>query len=272
LRERQASASREPSQSSAFRFKADDDSFGLLKDSVEDVNRRYRACSLLVLDRYKKTDLAVVLKIKSQLNARVFDLVFNAVPVNGCGHLDIGGGNGCADFEVGCDTNHKSDHGVFANVTEFIEGVERIIPSCVTLEGPKERLDFRWQILASTANAVLEVGNRVPEGEGDVSRIGVTAGGQMTSESRMIEAGSGVFNDLGSKHTPPEWKSLSELDFEDFVNAIRIRLSDLNVWLFTEKLVNLGFEVIEMFLCSAKPQMGAVENRRGAVLEIITHV
>jgi hypothetical protein len=48
----------------------------------------------------------------------------------------------------------------------------------------------------------------------------------------------------------------------DLVSAIKIRLSDGGVWLFTEKLRNLGFEVLKVLLCAGAPDLRTVENRR----------
>jgi hypothetical protein len=160
------------------------------------------------------------------------------------------------------DAHHEGNKGVFADVAQFVEGVERVIPSLVTIEAPKQRLDIREQFFASTPHAVVEIGGGVPEGEGDVTGVGMAAGSEMCRERGMIETGSSVFDDFGSQDAPSEGKSLSDLDFVDLVSAIKIRLSDGGVWLFTEKLRNLGFEVLKVLLCAGAPDLRTVENRR----------
>jgi hypothetical protein len=261
---RQASAvvaaeSGNPAHSAALRFDSNDDAPCFAKYCVENVNRRYWACSLFVLDRYKKGELEVVLKIESMRNSRVFDLVFYAVPVDNLRNLDVCGLQS-TKFGICGNADHKSNQRVFTNVTEFVEGVERIIPSFVTFERSKERLDFRWQILASTPHAIVEVGSAFPERECDAPGIGVTTGCQMSGKGSMVETGSNMLDHLCGEDAPPEWESFSELELVDFVDSVRVRISDLSVWLFTEKLVNLGYQIVQMFLCTREPAVGTIES------------
>jgi hypothetical protein len=165
------------------------------------------------------------------------------------------------NFDILSDAHHEGDEGVFADVAEFVEGVERVIPSLVTIEAPKQRLDIREQFFASTPHAVVEIGGGIPERKGDVTGVGMTAGREMRRKRGVVETGSSVFDNFGSQDAPSEGKSLSDLDFVDLVSAIGIRLSDGGVWLFTEKLRNLGFEVLKVFLCPRTPDLRTVKNR-----------
>ena len=247
----------------ALVFESHDDASRFFKHRVEDGNCRYRVCDLLLLEGYKNIDLSLVLKLNAPFGAGVFDLVFRAVPTEFFRKCDITGGptgGGSSDFEIERYPNHKRNQRVFAQVTEFVEGVERPIPSFVTIERSKKRLDFRRQVLASTPNALIEIGSGFAERKGSVSGIRVALSGQMSGEGGMIETGPHMLDDLGSEDAPPKWESLSELKFVDFVNAVRIRLANNGVWLFSEKLVNLRFEVIKMFLCAQESHLRAVEN------------
>ena len=71
--------------------------------------------------------------------------------------------------------------------------------------------------------------------------------------SGVVETRTKVLDDLRSQDSPLERKSLSQSDFVSFVDAIRVRLNDTGVWLFSEKARNLGLEVLEMFLCARNP-------------------
>jgi hypothetical protein len=49
------------------------------------------------------------------------------------------------------------------------------------------------------------------------------------------------------------------------VNAIRVRIDNLRVWLFSKEAVNPDFEIVEMFLCTRDPEFGTVEMIDGIV-------
>jgi hypothetical protein len=212
-----------------------------------------------VLDRYKKGELDVVLKIGSARNSRVFDVIFNVVPVDSLGDLDVCSLGRSPKSASRSDANNKCDQGVFTGVSDLVEGVERVIPSFVAFESSKDRLDFRSQILASAPHAVFEIDGRIPERKGNISGIEVAAGGKMGGEGGMIETGPSVLDHFCSEDAPPEWKSFSEFDFVDFVSSIKVRLNEFSVWLFTEKNANLGFQCCQVFLCAREPAVSAVE-------------
>jgi hypothetical protein len=76
----------------------------------------------------------------------------------------------------------------------------------------------------------------------------------------MVETGSGMLDDLSRQDAPAKWEPFRQSDFVDFVNAIGIRLNNSAVWLFTEKTIDLGFQVMEMFLSPCDPEARAVEG------------
>jgi len=260
-----AAASYFQAEAAAFVFQCDDDVAGCIKHLVENGNRRYRMSNLLLLQRYKNFDICLVLKMRAPLGAGVFDLVFRAVPLEFLRELNSFGREfsaNAANFEIKSDASHQLNQGMFCNVTEFVEDVERIIPSIVTIERSQKRLDFRDQILASTPYAVVKIGRLAPEGKGNVTGAGVSVGCQVRCEGGMIETSPRVLNDFGSEDAPLKWESLSELKFVDFVNAIRVRLSDVGVWCFSEKVVNLGFEILEMLFCADDAHLRAIEETK----------
>jgi hypothetical protein len=253
-----------------FPFDGIDRLFGISDQNFEYLHRRNRATSLLVLDRYKDVECSVVLKMRAPLNAGVFDLVFRAIPHEWIEKPNRLGQAGSANLDVDCLSHDECDQGVLTQITQVVEDVNSgSIPSLVTLERSQERLDFRRQVLATTPYAVVEIGGSISDRKGDVSRIGAAAGSQMGAECRVIETGPRMLDDFGGENAPPKWEALSELQFVDFVGSVRIVLHSMGVWLFSEKLRNLGFEVLEMFLCALDPDVSAIEGRRIEAFDII---
>jgi hypothetical protein len=238
-----------------------DDASDFLQQHLKDSNSRFRACKFLILERYKQGEIALVLKVKFPLGAGVYDFIFLAIPVDNLRKLNSGEIEGRAlNVEFKGAPNHERDQRVLAYVTEIIEGVERVIPSTVTVEQSKPRLDFRRQIFASTPHAILKIGGGISERKSDVSGIGMTSSSQVASKGCVIEGGSCMLDDFRREDTPSEWKSLGELDFVNIVDSVRVRLDNAGMWLFSEKLNNLGFEVVEMFLCAQDSNLGAVKD------------
>lgn len=123
---------------------------------------------------------------------------------------------------------------MFAGIAQIVEGVEKIIPSLVTIEAPKERLDFRRRILAKTPHAVIEVGRCFGAWEDGKSARVFSAG----RVSGMVETGTKVFDNFGGKQRPISREMLSNANLMDGVNAVRIKLGQSNVWIFSKELVD----------------------------------
>lgn len=226
---------------------------------VEDSRRRFRARKLAIVERYVKSELEIVLKVCSPRHAGVWDFVFRAIPDRRPkeGNFSVP----CrtvksSDLDIVGDAANKCDERMFAHVAEIVQIVEVVIPSFVWRERPKERLDFRWEILRTTPHAVFETSGGSSEREMDLLNVGVSRFEVSSRPGGMIQTRSEVFNDLSSEQSPAEWKPLSQLDFVNFVNAIRVEIDDFGVWLFSKVAVDLGVEVFEMFLCACDPDLG----------------
>jgi hypothetical protein len=248
------------SDSAALRFDSQDDALNFAKHCVENGRRRFRAGVLAVLKRYVDSDLYLVIKAKAPLDAGVWDFVFRAIPDGGLVEFDGASPSRTSDFGCCCRASNEGDQRMFAQVAHVVESPEKIIPSLVWLERSKERSDFRWDILRDTPHAILEICGGIGEGEHAKLQVGV-AGREVGGRPRgVIETGPQVFNDFGRENAPTERESLGYESFVDFVSSVRISLNNSGVWLFSEKAVNLGFEIIEMFLCAPDSQFSAVEG------------
>ena len=126
---------------------------------------------------------------------------------------------------------------MFAQVAHVIKDVDKVtLPSLVWLERSNQRLDFRWNILRPTPHAVLKINSGFPERECGLAGVEIAGRQQNGLPSDVVEAGSKVLDDLRSKNSPERREWLGQSDFVNFVSAIRIKLNNTGVWLFSEKL------------------------------------
>jgi len=250
---RQADVSFEQSDFSAFLFNRANNGASRLSHFIKDKRRGFARYNLAVLKRYVNVEICLVLKVRTLLNAEVWDFVFCAIPNSGIEHFNGANPSFPGDLDIGARGADKGDQRMFTQVAHVIEDIEGVIPSLVWLERSNERQDFRGNILRSTPHAVFKVSHGFAEGEAGLSGADVPSCEPGGLPGGVVEARAEMLNDLRSQYAPPEGKSLSEADFVNFVGAIRVRLNNAGVWLFSEKARDLGFEVVEMFLCAHNP-------------------
>jgi len=143
---------------------------------------------------------------------------------------------------------HKS--AVFLGVTELIQGPEGVIPSFVWVEAPKQRQDFRWQILAAaTANYRVESGKIVPEGELSTFRIDFSSrdGARVT---RLVENCAEIISGVENYAGEIGWKPPRELDLVKVLTSYEILLNNFGPWLVIHKLIDFGIEIVDVMLCA----------------------
>jgi hypothetical protein len=260
---RQADASFQESDLSAFRFDGFDNAHCFAAHGGKDVSRWLRARNLAILNRWVNSDLGLVIKVQAPKGAGVWDFVFRAVHNEGVVKFDAltqAGASDSADFPSSRCAGDERNQRMFAQIAHVVESVEKVpIPAWVWLERSQQRLDFRWRILRKTPEAIFKVVGVVGEGKESKFQVGVSGVEVCCGPNGMIKACPDVLDNLSSEDTPAERKSLSEADFVNFVRAIRVRLNNSSVWLFTEKTLNLGFQVLEMFLCPCDSKLGTVE-------------
>jgi hypothetical protein len=249
---------RERSNSGALGFNSHDDALAFAKHCVENSRRWFRANSLRILEGYVSANLSLVLKVNAPFGAGVWDFVFRAIPSERLQELDASGPrcSGSANFARMGGPSNKHNKAVFAGITQIVQGAEKVIPSFVTIEASKERLDFRRRILANTPHAVIEIGGSIGERKSG-AQGGVFGSGRV---DHMIETSSEMLDNLGSEKTPVSRKALGDMDFVNGVNAVRVQLNQVSVWLFSKELIDPGFEVVEMFVCSREPEFCAKQR------------
>jgi hypothetical protein len=255
------SASFYQANSAGLRFDFENDALRHATEIVEDYRRRFRARKLTVLHRQVNSELEVVVKFNTALNARVWDFIFRAIPPRVLIKSNTTTPSAAFDFAAMSGASNQGNKRMFAQISEIVDGPEIVIPSWVWLKRSKQRLDFCWNILRGTPHSVLELAGIPGEGENAEVQIRIVGSEVGSGPNGMIEACSDVFDNLSCKQTPPEGKPLSQANFINVVSGIsRVRLDNLRIWFLTKKTVTFSFESVEVFLCSCKPELGAVEG------------
>jgi hypothetical protein len=215
---------------------------------IEHIDSRPRAQrSIGILEGYEKFDLSVVLKVHAPFGAGVFDFVFLAVPQRRFVELNAAGHALCSpcNFNSGARASHKHYEAVFTGVTKVVEDVEKIIPYIVRIESPKDRLDFRRRIFGPSLNSVFNLG--------EFGTREVSAPGGVHSPCRVegvVKTGAQMLDNLSNEEAPFDSEVVRKLNLMDGVNAIRVQLSHSYQLVFSKKLLDLGYKVLEMKLCS----------------------
>ena len=213
----------------------------------ENCRRGLVAQSLNILQGYVDLKLYLVLKINAPPGAGVFDFVVRGIPNDRVEYLHSTSPRSAAttDFAGKNSSSNQHDESVFAGVTQIIEGVHKIIPSTVTIEASKERLDFRRGVFGRSLHPISEVSSGF--GERECSKVGLIQ--RSGSVDGMIEACAHMLDDFSGEQVPLSGKPL-EANLVDGMNAIRVQLGNASAFVFSEELNNLGFKLVEMFICS----------------------
>jgi hypothetical protein len=244
----------------AFRYDLRNGFVGLADHGLENKYSGFGTSVLAIFERWVNREIDLVLKVRLLRDSCVGDFIFRAVQDKRIVELNGTSEPKPLDFSSGGSARNEHDKGMFAQVAEVIEREKQIIPALVWLEPSKQRLDFRRAILGSSFNSIGKFRGVLDERENAKFKVGVIGPKVRTGPCGMIETRSGVLDDLGCQNSPAEGEPLCQPDFVNFVNAIRIVINNSSVWLFTEKTVDLGFEVLEMFLCPCDSQPSAVEG------------
>jgi hypothetical protein len=244
----------------AFRFDLRNGFVGFADHGLENEHGRFHAGVLAIFQRWENREIDIVLKVHLLRDSSIWDFIFRAVQdkriveLNGDGQADALNFSHCGSA---CD---EHDKGMFAQIAQVIEREKQVIPALVRLESAKQRLDFRRAILGDAFDSVSKLGRVARKGKDAKFQVGVVGTKVCTGPRGMIETRSGVLDDLGRQNSPAEGKPLRQPDFVNFVDAVRIVINNSSVWLFTEKTIDLGFKVLEMFLCPCDSQPRAIEG------------
>jgi hypothetical protein len=231
-------------------------------DLVENSCRADAGQVLSIRDSYTNLHLSLVLKVRSRLDAGEYDLVFQAISDQRLVEFDapceVRGRR--SDFAAQNGAPDNGHQAVFTGISEVIEGVEKVIPSLVRIETPKQRLDFLGAIFAATPHAVVKIGSCPSERESGVVGIALSSAKTKSSEGGMIQGSPQMLNDFSGNDVPARGKSHGECELVDYVRFLSVKLRHVSWWIFIEEAFKVRYELIEQVLCPANPQFGTFKR------------
>jgi hypothetical protein len=229
-------------------FERRDNAFGFVSPVIQDFGYRFAIKDVNVIESYRKSDLYFVVKATALGKGADFDLVFRAVPRWIDEQLPNSAGASYIP-KLCCETD--AEKSVLVCISYPVEGPEDIIPSFVWLERPKDRKQFIWNIFASSAHAVLEVGRTTAEGEVSVQRTRVPRCDRRDSETRIVERRSNLMDCFSGFNDQMIRNSGLQSDSVDFVSRlIRVRVENHCVRATLQESACLDYKILDVQLCA----------------------
>jgi hypothetical protein len=243
-------------KAAALCFRSQQDALNYARHTVEDSNRRLAAQSINAVARYLKGEIGIYIGLRTLRDGHECDLVFLRVPANTKSAWADSFTDPIFGFNPGAEENGRgcSDKGpeseVFIGVSNLVYGPKGLIPSFVTIEILKERLDFRGKILASSGHMVPEFLFRGPaDGKFDCPQAR-SFGSDGGCVSALIENGTKIVSGIEKNAGQYLRKLLNDFDFMKIINGIRIRINEAGPWLFCDKSVSDNVEIVDVMLCA----------------------
>ena len=212
-----------------------------------------------ILQRYKRLEICLVLKVVGLRNSGVRDFVFHAIPSERQQKLEGALLPKNRKLRIESDRRDDRDQSMLAEITEVVEDVEGVVPSLVRLEAAKDRLDFRREILGPTLDGIVNVGGSASEGKGDLVYGNVAGTEETDCPGSVIETGAEMLNRLCDQNAPLRREPLRETEFVGSVRSIHVVFRGMGIWLFRPKLSDFGIQRVDVFVCACDPELCAKE-------------
>jgi hypothetical protein len=256
------------SEAATLRFGSHDDALYYARKTIERAHRRFVRENRHITERYVESEFEINVELTAGFHSANYHLVFNSVPRGWSphrSHQTDGAFLGCFDYagqnssRLHCGTD-RNKNSVFVGYTELIQGPEgNALPSFMRLEGPKERVDITWDILAPTGYGVFDIRGFGTEGECCVFKP-LVAAGHSGRVSGLVEGRSEIINNISGGISNVVWQFLDELDFVKLGSSIRVGLNDSGVWATLEESGALSAHISKVTLCIRDPAFRAVER------------
>jgi len=227
-------------------FNTPKDAIDFATKCAEDSKHWLAVHNLDFIKSYKDMEIEIVFVLRSGAKSDEHHLVFRSIPNVRSGHFK----ETCAtnaNTSVDNSSSNRDQHFVFVGISHFIQGPEEIIPSQVRLEPAKKRLDLLRDIFGSS-DRTCHVSNTLGEGKGGV--LGIF--NSRCNRDRIpsdIESTSKILHKVCGDIGDGRWEGLSQPDLMNYMaSLIRVRLSNLFVWIDLLELDNFPFKISEVFL------------------------
>ena len=177
-------------------FDSHEDVLGFARQDVKRFNDWLAIHNLNVVERYKHSEIELVLSLSIGSEGSDLHLIFSSVPDVRIRHTEPSFGPEvyASSYDSGSDWN---DRFMLVRDCYSVYGPEDVIPSQVRLEPAKERLDLFRDIL-TPSQAVTHFVEGSSEGESSVQGIG-NARGNGNRVSRSIKAVSEIVSSISSQ-------------------------------------------------------------------------
>jgi hypothetical protein len=136
---------------------------------------------------------------------------------------------------------------------------DKIVPSWVRLERPKQRNDLGREILTASPYGVLELSGVVRNGKVNKLRPGQIAD-DGNAIGRLVESRPQRFDSLIGNVGQSVGKFSPQLDLVRLAHAVRVRLNHANIGIFFEEGLDPLIQCKNVMLCSTEPLFRATER------------
>jgi hypothetical protein len=217
--------------------------------SVEEANRRLAAANeLSCVESYNKGRACIVIARLASFAAHEFDLVFCAIPKRS-ESVEIIEALKAKVFDGDVCAESYRNQGCMSGITHLVKGPDGVIPSLVWLEPAKERFNLFRNIAAPSLQSVLEPVFVVADREsGPLGPSGSRTGSR--SVGGLVENSPHVEKSVKNQILPNVRDFLSELEFVNLVNSIRLQLDHERVWLFAKESLDPLVKIDKVMLCA----------------------
>jgi hypothetical protein len=222
-----------------FRFESQEDILSFVRQGVKDSKDWLAFHDINFVKRYIEGDIYIIVEFCVSKEANNF--VFASIPHR-------------AWYPRVIQQAHRGEncyggkHLMLISSAYPIECPEQVVPSFVWLETPRKHLNLIRELFESPSQHTIKLSDIVSKGElGFISR----SNGIAKSEKGMppkIKGRPQVVNNIGNGNPKSNGQALGQFDYMQLLDSIRIWLSNMGVWLCSNKTSDHLFEFISAFI------------------------
>jgi hypothetical protein len=237
------------SEPTALRFGHLDDAHHLSRDFPENGYGLAVGKNINLAKSYQEGECKVVIEFSARPNSAKYDLVFFAVQGHVSGDTAIANGYGFTKHSAGL--NGDGNKRCMCCISELVQTPNKIVPSIVRLERPKQHDDFIRDVFAGfmADDSVIKSGKVVSDRELGLFRVRVSSSDRGGKPS-LVKSGPKRFKRLSCGVDAAFRKPFSEFEFMELSNAVSVQLNDRAVWCFFEEPFDALVKSGNVLVCS----------------------
>jgi hypothetical protein len=154
---------------------------------------------------------------------------------------------------------------MFLGVTELVQGPEGGVPSFVWLEAPKQRYDFRREVIADAPSFNIEIEGGQVRTEWEIGGFGIGAlpPSNCASVADLIENGPQIIGRVEQDAGENVGELSREFDFVDILARLRLLIDEVGpraIFASAPEGVDNAAEVVDVMLCTRESQARTREH------------